>query len=69
MNDLIRRCAAFGWTLRPVENGYELLGCGAPSLFGRLEALDDWLSHQEHASKRPVKAAEYEQLSLLEEVA
>jgi hypothetical protein len=45
--DLIDRCAAFGWTLRPDGGGWELLGNGAPASFRSTESLIDWLDHQE----------------------
>lgn len=47
MTDLIVRCAAFGWTLRPDSDGWELLGNGAPAVFRSTASLVDWLDHQE----------------------
>lgn len=54
--DLISRCAAFGWTLRPQDNGYELLGNGPLAAFRSTESLVDWLEHQERGRPRPMMA-------------
>ena len=64
MNDLIRRCAAFGWTLRALDGEYELLGNGPRATFGHLESLEDWLEHQERSTRRPADETEYEQATL-----
>jgi hypothetical protein len=60
MSDLVQRCAAFGWTLRPQGNGWELLGNGAPAEFRSTATLVDWLEHQ----KRTKKPAAAEQLEM-----
>jgi len=54
--ELIQRCAAFGWTLRPDAlrgDGWELLGNGTPAAFRSTESLNEWLTRQERARPRP----------------
>lgn len=53
MSDLAHRCAAFGWTLRPEGDGWELLGNGAPASFRSTATLVDWLAHQERGRQQP----------------
>lgn len=47
MNDLVRRCARFGWTLRPCDEGWELLGNGPRATWPRLELCREWLDKQD----------------------
>jgi hypothetical protein len=72
-NDLIQRCAAFGWTLRPEGEGYELLGNGAPAAFRSADSLVAWLEKQERAQppalRAPVQLDDYRQASLFDEAA
>ena len=46
MTDLIDRCAAHGWTLRPDGDGYELIGNGQPASFRSEESVRVWLEKQ-----------------------
>jgi hypothetical protein len=55
--DLIERCAAFGWILRPDGDGYELLGNGAPAAFRSADSLVAWLGKQEKPTPAPATAA------------
>lgn len=41
--DLADRLARRGWALAPHPAGWELTGNGAPAIFGRLEAVREWL--------------------------
>lgn len=48
---LIDRCQQMGWTVQPHSDGWELLGNGAPALFGSAESLAAWLERQERRGK------------------
>ena len=45
--ELRDRCAAFGWELRIVGAGYELVGNGSDAVFTNEESLTAWLEKQE----------------------
>lgn len=65
-DELARRCAAQGWTLRPCGEGYELLGNGAPAAFGRLLCVAEWADRWATAQAREVEDAPPLQLTFLE---
>ncbi len=46
MTDLVQRCAAHGWALRPDGDGYELTGNGQPASFRSEESVRVWLEKQ-----------------------
>lgn len=49
--DVIQRCGQMGWIVQPHGAGWELLGNGAPALFGTTDSLEAWLAHQERQRK------------------
>ena len=45
---LVERCAVLGWSLHPDNDGWILIGNGAPAAFRSTDSLTGWLEHQEH---------------------
>jgi hypothetical protein len=54
---LVERCAALGWSLHPDNDGWILIGNGAPAAFRSTDGLTDWLEHQERALARGQRKA------------
>lgn len=69
--DLIARCAAFGWFLRPDGDEWELLNNGPIAAFRSTATLSEWLSRQERTrpQREIVRLDDYRQLSIFDEAA